>query len=66
MAIVGPATSNWSSPTPNKVRMIGDTMLVVSHVIAVSGLVEGHPIFGVISSILGVAGKLFTDLFAEK
>ena len=57
--------SYWA-PTPNKMRKVGDSMLGVFSITSMSSMIMDNKPMAIISLIVGVVGKVFTNFFSEE
>jgi len=55
----------YSKPTPKKLIMIGDGLVMVSDIIVMTGLATGNPWLSMIALISGRIGKYITKCFTE-
>ena len=57
---------NYFKPTPKNIRILGDSLLTISTSLGTCSIIMDHKILSIVVIILGLIGKILTNMFTEK
>lgn len=58
--------SSYFSPTPKRIRVIGDSMVAAATTGASLAVLNGYSVAGTIILVVGVAGKFISNFFTDE
>ena len=57
---------NYFKPTPKNIKILGDSLLTISTSLGTCSIIMDHKILSIVVIILGLIGKILTNMFTEK